>query len=355
MHPWRPQEQHKRNSASHFLAPTPNELRTLVFDYLCHSSYTETARAFVRDSAVKHLDADGDELMSTDDVEETDILATTLEDRISPALLRKDIRTNILSGRIDDAINLLNRHFPSVLAENTMDTTHHEPPSNEKNTSSLQYIPSTSVDPHHLRINLRIHAFIEAARTRPLPYNPPGTTPLSPQQYLKHQPTTSLFSEDIEFDSQKRELICRAQNLYSEANSLASPSDRAKYLAVLGDVGGLLAYSHPEESPMAPYLSQERREAIADQVEAAIFYHLKQPPISNIELCIRQTSAVWEKLHKFKYPLPPPSRRPPDIQLTVSSSQSAKVDNDKPPSKKDKELVDLAPRFKLTAFLEGRP
>lgn len=34
-----------------------------MLDYLCHSCYTGTARAFNRDSTVRHLDADGDEIL----------------------------------------------------------------------------------------------------------------------------------------------------------------------------------------------------------------------------------------------------------------------------------------------------
>lgn len=37
--------------------------RALVLDYLCHNCYSATARAFARDSTVRHLDADGDEIM----------------------------------------------------------------------------------------------------------------------------------------------------------------------------------------------------------------------------------------------------------------------------------------------------
>ena len=65
-----------------FLDPTPDHLvslpsellnlatfyhleiqRALVLDYLCHNCHTETARAFARESAVRHLDADGDEII----------------------------------------------------------------------------------------------------------------------------------------------------------------------------------------------------------------------------------------------------------------------------------------------------
>lgn len=40
--------------------------RALVLDYLCHNCYTETARAFARDTAVRHIDKDGDEITSSD-------------------------------------------------------------------------------------------------------------------------------------------------------------------------------------------------------------------------------------------------------------------------------------------------
>lgn len=40
--------------------------RALVLDYLCDNCYTATARAFARDSTIKHLDPDGDEIMDSE-------------------------------------------------------------------------------------------------------------------------------------------------------------------------------------------------------------------------------------------------------------------------------------------------
>lgn len=67
------------------------EQRALVLDYLCHSSYTDTARAFVRDSTIKHLDADGDELMTpaTSDGGSGDPLADTLDESLALAEIRR--------------------------------------------------------------------------------------------------------------------------------------------------------------------------------------------------------------------------------------------------------------------------
>lgn len=41
-----------------------------MLDYLCHSCYTGTASAFNRDSTVRQLDADGDEIL--EDVSDAD-------------------------------------------------------------------------------------------------------------------------------------------------------------------------------------------------------------------------------------------------------------------------------------------
>jgi uncharacterized UPF0160 family protein len=45
--------------------------RSLVLDYLCHSCYTRTAAAFSRDSTIRHLDADGDEIVEAVDAEDS--------------------------------------------------------------------------------------------------------------------------------------------------------------------------------------------------------------------------------------------------------------------------------------------
>ncbi len=63
--------------------------RALVFDYLCHNSLANTARAFVKDSAVKNLDEDGDDTMATEGRAVRDPLAETLDKLLRPAELRK--------------------------------------------------------------------------------------------------------------------------------------------------------------------------------------------------------------------------------------------------------------------------
>lgn len=142
-------------------------------------------------------------------------------------------------------------------------------------------IAPTSVDPAHLSLNLRVMAFIEASRTSPLNYNPnPHQEEVSSRlpAKLKSSPQSAIFELDNTDDKQE-ELIRQAQKLYLIASMLPNPSDRAAYLMELGLVGGLLAYQCPENSPMAKYLSQARREAVANSINSAIL----------CSLCIRST------------------------------------------------------------------
>lgn len=278
---------------SHILHCYSFNQRALVLDYLCLNSYTQAARAFVRDTAVKHLDADGDELMApaTSEGSSVDLLADTLDERLAPAELRRgtslspltvhssltppfdhdsDIRIHILSGRVDDALALLNTHFPSVLSserEPLLGHSHDKP----TNSDGFDYVPPTSVDPTHLALNLRIHAFIEAARTVALPFHPSRAhSPLSDDDEAPSPTAPPKFSGSGEPSAHQQDLLHRAQNLYAEVHSLVKPEDRVTYIEELSKVTGLLAYTDPENSPMAPYLTQERREAIAAQIESAI-------------------------------------------------------------------------------------
>ena len=112
-------------------------------------------------------------------------------------------------------------------------------------------------------MNLRILAFSEACRTVPLEY-PPST-----HSAITNSPPPA--PADIEENpTQQMALLTRAQKLYAFSSTLRNPLDRATYLKELENVGGLLAYKVPEKSSMAKYLTLERREAVADQINRAI-------------------------------------------------------------------------------------
>ncbi|KAI0709243.1 CTLH/CRA C-terminal to lish motif domain-containing protein [Earliella scabrosa] len=354
--------------SARLLNPAPEEVRDLVLDYLIHNCYTSATRAFVRESGVKHVDADGDEVM-TSPVKESSEAVDTLEERLAMGELRKEIRMHILTGRIDEATALLNTYFPSVLSENVDDV-------NATSASGkLEYLPSTSVNPAHLALNLRIQAFIEAARTKPLLYYPPGSkTPLPHPPLLSGSAKHAESSEDEDADMSEpseeatAQLLHRAQSLYSETNQLTRPEDRAQYLHELGKVGGLLAYPKPEGSPLDEYMRQHRREGVADQIDGAILYRAKRPTISRIELYTRYTATVWGMLHDQGITVPPRSAWPAGVSLPPRSpssqdtkpapvKDSGSLENAIPITKKpgqEKEAEEVLPPFDLHLFVEAQ-
>ena len=180
-----------------------------------------------------------------------------------------EIRSQILSGRVDEAIILLQKHFPSVLRENgpgSANTSRTVDPS-PSSSNNIEYVSSTSTEPAHLMLNLRILAFSEACRTVPLEYPPSKHSAFTNSISTA---TTPADMEDNPDSQQQMALLTTAQKLYALSNTLPNPVDRATYLKELENVGGLLAYKVPEKSSMAKYLTLERREAVADQINRAI-------------------------------------------------------------------------------------
>jgi hypothetical protein len=333
-----------------FSKPTPDHLRTLVLDYLCHNCYTETARAFARESAARLLDGDGDEVMDCEKGSGDDLT----EEMLRLVELRQQIRIHVLSGRIDEATDLLNKHFPLVLSETESYIS--EPPSPSPIHDKVEYIAPTSVDPTHISLNLRILAFIEASRTVPLEYDPHlqatrSTSPIPAEKLKQRSPIYEL--DDTDSEAKQTEQLDRAKKLYTAANSLRKPSDRASYLEELGQVGGLLAYKYPEDSPMAKYLSQERREAVANQINSAILHRTGKPAVSNLELYTRYTSVLWDRMHSLGMKPPPLAKRPVPLPPTdrgrTANPRLAKGDT-------DKEIVEpiSMPPFDLRQFLDSK-
>src|SRR5712671_1689610 len=199
-----------------------------------------------------------------------------------------DVQTSILSGRIDDAIDRLNVNFPSTLPSSISTHADTEPstPSEDPSQSKLvkTVLPFT-VEPAQLYLDLRVLAFIEASRTRPLPY--PLTKPTSSDTEL-----TSRISPPNNFrdpsgeedgDAHLARLLKHVHELSDCAQALQDPHERAEYQHELSAVSSLLAYKVPEQSPMAKYLTQERREVVADEVNSAILRVSLSPLILGVE------------------------------------------------------------------------
>lgn len=122
---------------------------------------------------------------------------------------------------------------------------------------------SVSLEPQHLSLNLSIQEFIESLRTIPLS----RTRPLSPTELGAK---LSDLSNSPKPSADPAEMLRRAQNLSVLVSELSVPDDQAIYMSELQSVSALMAYHVPEASPVAKYMSMEKREALAEQINRAI-------------------------------------------------------------------------------------
>lgn len=319
--------------------PSPDRLRTLVLDYLCHNRYTKTAQTFFKESAVRHLDRDGNEIFS--EPGQLGVSSSELsDDVIRNIALRECIRRHILSGRVEEAILCLNEHFPRVLDESLEDEAN-KSFANDTSADHLEY-RTTTVNPVHLSLNLRILAFIEACRTLPLSYPAQSCDSMAVQP----PPASSSTCDSADEERHQTELLIRVHKLHARVNSLRKPTDRSIYQEELTNVGGLLLYKVPENSPVVKYLSQERRERVAEQVDCAILYDMSMPVISSVELAVRYTHCLWSTLHTMRTRLPPRSRWPAGVSLPPILDDQTSVSS-------EKESLEIPP-FDLQRFLSTK-
>jgi hypothetical protein len=264
-----------------------------------------------------------------------------------------EIRMCLLLGRVDAAIDLLDDHFPSVLLQTAISNQEQSPPSSSE---CIRYVAPTSIDPAHLRLNLRILAFIEACRTIPLETKPSMSHPEAWVDRAVHH------SDSEEDEKRQAELLSRAQKLHAAVKLLRKSKDQAVYEEELANVSGLLVYRVPEESPMSNYLSQERREAVADQIQSAILCRTGFPAISHMELYIRYTATLWSFLHGLQVKPPPEAKRPAGVRLPPAwrrlCIRPSGPDGDVRRllvSKTGLTFPQILPPFDLQLFLESKP
>jgi len=87
----------------------------------------------------------------------------------------------------------------------------------------------------------------------------------------------------MDADAHLARLLKHVHELYDCVQALQDPHKRADAQHKLSAVSGLLAYKVPEHSPMAKYLTQERREAVADEINSAILRVSLSPLVTIVE------------------------------------------------------------------------
>ncbi|KAJ2838848.1 hypothetical protein J3B01_001107 [Coemansia erecta] len=260
---------------------------SIVLMHLLHNEYYGTARALIENAIGQHgLDSWSPQLAPV-----LQLLSQQDEQRVS----RRRICKHIHEGDIDHALGMLQDVYPRVL------------------------------DDESLVFQLRCRQFIELVRLangHHIASNVPDDNILTPPL-----PQTSNMM-DVD-DSQSPTMLSLSaitnatpcvQTKYGQLGSL-SKMDPAQLVRVLLEYGrqlqadygsssnavireglvhtfSLLAYSDPEQSPVAALLDPSARGPLARLVEMAVMAMEKTPRVSELECICRQTSTALSELSK---------------------------------------------------------
>ncbi|CAE7106658.1 unnamed protein product [Rhizoctonia solani] len=317
--------------------------------------------------------------------------------------VRRKIRQTILSGRIDNAIELITHHLPTFLpintptgttynAESKVQNGSHEPstptnttcparqvtplsrsptpvsapvktdnpsekppqksdaptsttlesdsptPEDPKRAQAPTQTPRNpkslnlgrSINPAHILFNLRVQQFVEAIRTVPLPPSSKehdeaslagsivedlgDTKTISPNPVDDSEYTVSSSTKSSS-EARQRRLFQLASGLYQSIKSLACPADREIYAKEVEQVCSLMLGPSPESSLAAPYLSMNRREAVADQVNSAMLWYVGEAPAPRLQIWAQTAKVVWDLIGTERPTLPRTDEIPADVRM----------------------------------------
>lgn len=308
----------------------------------------EAGNGYEEDSGSDDEDDEGVEMgvLSRGELSQIRLRRSECEPRVVSILARADsmtsrrfpdVRNHILYGRIQQAVDLLESRFPSVLAPPataappaprlTLSNGHNAPPpvlpspaddscdphalyfppppSHPPASASL-FAPSggsplpvvgesfapecISLEPTILALDLQLQVFIEAMRAAYNSSSAPSTPassgilpPSSNGSDAGMSMSGSAGSLNGALPSAMSAAIAQSQRLNQMVRRLEEGARKEKWRTIAIDVSGLLAYKELRDAPVRGYMAQGRRETLAELVNAAILRESPFPGCWRVE------------------------------------------------------------------------
>lgn len=249
-------------------------IQSLVSSYLQHDGFVETAKAFAQD-----LQAEQNALSNNGKSRPLELM----EDE--NAIHRQNIRTAILEGDIDKALEFTQRHYPDVLSLN-----------------------------EQINFRLRCRKFIEMMRRSAETTNGRKKVPPSTSKRRAFDAYGDEEDEDVDMDGGDN----RSDMDVDEPAPITGPAapdlnmlgkvleygrqlqedfkDKPELQEEMEQVFSLFAYSDPMTSPMAHLLSEEGRGPVAEALNSAILVSLGKSSKAPLERLVQQTTVLLREL-----------------------------------------------------------
>ncbi|KAK6344811.1 hypothetical protein TWF718_006765 [Orbilia javanica] len=244
-------------------------IQSLISSYLQHDGFVETAKAFAQD-----LQAEQNALSSDGKSKPLELM----EDE--NAIHRQNIRSAILEGDIDQALELTRKYYPDVLSLN-----------------------------EQINFRIRCRKFIEMMRQSAETTNGRKKAP-STSKRRAFDAYGDEEDEDVDMDGD-----AQSDMDVDEPAPVAVPDfdmlgkvleygrqlqedfkDKPELQEEMEQVFSLFAYSDPMTSPMAHLLSEEGRGPVAEALNSAILVSLGKSSKAPLERLVQQTTVLLREL-----------------------------------------------------------
>ncbi|KAJ3024015.1 UNVERIFIED_CONTAM: hypothetical protein HDU68_008347 [Siphonaria sp. JEL0065] len=135
-----------------------------------------------------------------------------------------------------------------------------------------------------------------------------------------------MFIELVRVGDSKKAL------LFAQTELAAFAALDPKYFDALSDIGALIAYSDPFASPLAHYLSQQRREEVANYLNGFLLAQQNLPATTSLERIVAQATLVRQVLSE---------------PVTLKEKKAAASNSTANPK-----AATVYPKWELSSFLE---
>ncbi|KAM0790579.1 hypothetical protein ACM66B_004446 [Microbotryomycetes sp. NB124-2] len=237
-------------------------LQSLISSYLVHHGYGATATAFDEQVAAERRERikgllDSPSSSSANSATSNGDGSTSTRTASADSRIRGQIRRVFMSGDVPRAIELVSKHYPSVLEQDTDDVS------------------------GGMLFKLRMRAFVEAVVKH-------SSRDLSSSIDVNGQDTSCSSVDDLD------EILVLGQKLDAEYSSDARPAVQEALKLTFS----LMAYEKPQDEPglIGWTVANDARSELADELNKAILVSQSLPPIPHLESMVRHTHAVVDLL-----------------------------------------------------------
>ncbi|KAF8474242.1 concanavalin A-like lectin/glucanase domain-containing protein [Kalaharituber pfeilii] len=261
-------------------------IQAFVSSYLAHDGYVDTARAFAGDvqKEARALASSG----RHGSVRPLDIK----EDQ--DAINRQKIRTAILQGDVDQALELTKHYYPKVLEENEM--THFRLKCrklvemigrvSEASARSSAYVNTNAKQQHRQQKHQDEHMEDVFCRDMEIDDHSVNAEECDRMEVEDEEDHISHVKEPLDAAVQY------AQNLRVEFQADQRPEIRK----ALEESFSLVAYQDPKNSVLSHLFDEDGRIAVAEELNSAILVSLGKSSVAPLERLVQQTTALIQEL-----------------------------------------------------------